>query len=159
MMGGVNPSILPPRHYQQDAKAVASDVARDLVDGDVVVLHASEIDRITLSATSAEIMTGVVGQVEGAEASPTAGDGAPVGPDSIAWYLMWADNVRKVRIQDNATVAYGDDLMISSVTPGALVLAAGAGVKIVGRCKKTIAVGAVDQFTICDIGPPSRGVV
>ena len=88
-------------------------MARDLVEGDCVMLHASEIDSVALTTGPTSKLVGVIGAEYGGTASANTTD--PVGLDAKPYAATWARNVR-VRIQDNATVAYGADLALSSTT-------------------------------------------
>lgn len=148
-MGGVT-AIPGFREYQGDAFRTATDLSRDLVDGDVVVYHPVETDAITLSTDPVEKFVGIMGQPSGADAASTVVQ--PAGADASPFVVRWGRNIRKVRIEDNATVNYLDYLAISTVTPGALV-AAVAGQAVIAIAKVPILSGTVDQFTVCDIGP------
>lgn len=152
-MGGVV-ATLGERQYEIDAYRTSTTLARDLVDGDVVIFDSSETSSITLSSGPTERIAGVVGQIEGAEAS--VGLTQPATPDAMAWLVLWGRNT-KVRIEDSVTVADGADLAISATTPGAL-LTATTGQTIVATAKEAIASGAVDQFLLAYIYPPTGGI-
>lgn len=144
------------RQYQIDGYRTSTSLSRDLVDGDVVVFDstAGETSNILLSSGPTERIAGVVGQIEGAEASVSLTQ--PATPDAAAWLVLWGRNV-KVRIQDNATVADGADLALSATTPGAL-LTATVGQTIVATAKEAIISGAVYQFLRAYIYPPTGGI-
>lgn len=152
-MGGVV-AIEPDKQYVIDSFKTTTNLAVDLVDGDVVVLDSTETQRITQSTANTETAWGVVGQVEGATAAGSLN--LPVGPDAEAWIVLFG-HVRKVRIQDNATVVAGAALMISGATPGALVTATSTN-QIVARATAAITSGDVDQFTSAHIYPPTGGL-
>lgn len=151
-MAGVTPQLglLP---YQQDAWKLATDLSRDVVEGDVLMRHATEVDAATLSTGPTADFLGVVGAEYGGTASGNTTD--PVGLDSIPYAALWGRNV-KTRIQDSATVAYGAKLAMSSTTAGALRTALD-GERLVGICKKAISSGAVNQFTLVDVFPAGAG--
>lgn len=144
------------RQYQIDGYRTSTSLSRDLVDGDVVVFDstAGETSNILLSSGPTERIAGVVGQIEGAEASVSLTQ--PATPDAAAWLVLWGRNT-KVRIEDSVTVADGADLAISATTAGAL-LTATVGQTIVATAKEAITVGAVDQFLRAYIYPPAGGI-
>ncbi len=150
-MGGVV-ATLGERQYDIDAYRTATTLARDLVDGDVVVFDSSETSSITLSSGPTERIAGVVGQIEGAEAS--VGLTQPATPDAMAWVVLWGRNV-KVRILDSITVADGDDLALSA--DGSLRIAT-TGQRVVATAKEAILVGQVDQFLRAYVYPPTGGI-
>ena len=152
-MGGVT-AIEGDKQYIIDSFKTTTNLAVDLVDGDMVKLDATEVNRITHTTSNADTAWGVVGQVEGAEASSSLTQ--PVGPDGHAWIVLFG-HVRKLRIEDNETVVAGADLMLSGSTPGAC-LTATSGNQIVARASAAIASGSVDQFTSAFIYPPEGGL-
>lgn len=142
------------RQYQIDGYRTSTSLARDLVDGDVVVFDstAGETSNVLLSSGPTERIAGVVGQIEGAEASVSLAQ--PATPDAMVWLVLWGRNV-KVRILDTITVADGEDLALS--TDGSLRPAT-TGQTIVATAKEAILSGAVDQFLRAYVYPPTGGI-
>ena len=151
-MGGIT-AALAALPYQIDSWRLATDVSRDVVRGDAMARHASEVDAATLATgpADADIFLGVAGEEYGGSASVSTTD--PAGIDAKPYLNLWGRNV-PVRIETGATVAYGDKLTLSSVTAGGFRKAS-AGEPVLAVAKKAITATATAFLAPADVFPPA----
>ena len=118
--------------------SIPSDIGRDLLEGEVVIRDPANYNEANLPSAITNDVFGVLDEPAGAAA----------GQELPARFVRAGQ--RKVRIQDNATLALYALLQPSASDAGSAVTATTGG-HVFARALEAIGSGTTDQYALCEI--------
>lgn len=131
-------------HHGHGQLSLPSDLGRDVLDGEILIRDPVNVYEGNLPTSSSDVVYGVIDDINGGEAAQT-----------MPLRLMRVGE-RRVRIQDNATVADRDLLSPSSSDTGSAAPQSLVGGRPFARALEAITSGGTAQYVQaaieCDIG-------
>lgn len=115
-------------------------LARVALEGEVLVNTTRGTLAAAFPTAIGDVIFGAVDEPDGADPAFTA---QPV--------RLIRGGKKRIRLQDNATITAGDQLMPSATDAGSVVLAAGVGARPQAIALETISSGTTDQYVLAEL--------